>query len=93
VLSDTQPEHWDNPTFGTSFEGCNKLATEVHEYAKSQGRLCISTHMMVSTIGLGFDYEQHIKLGINGIMQQGLLHRTRIQFLNYMKDLVRVWPE
>lgn len=93
VLSDTQPEHWDNPTFGTSFEGCNKLATEVHEYAKSQGRLCISTHMMVSTIGLGFDYEQHIKLGINGIMQQGLLHRTRIQFLNYMKDLVRIWPE
>lgn len=93
VLSDTQMEHWDNPRYGTSFDGCNKLATEVHDYAKAQGRLCISTHMMVSTIGLGFDYQAHIKKSINGIMEAGMLHATRVQFTNYVKDMIKIWPK
>jgi hypothetical protein len=93
ILSEERLEYWDNPRFGTTFEGCNKLATKVHDYAKLTGRLCMSSHMMVSTIGLGFDYNLHRGLGIEGVMRKGLLHRTRIQFLDYLKDLVNVWPE
>lgn len=94
VLDDKILEHWTNEKYGTTFAGCNDLANKTHAYAKSLGRLCISSHIMISTIGLGIGYQQHLEQGINGVYNSfSLFNRTRVLFLSYLSDLLKVETE